>query len=252
MPEMDYTKRKIEAHNLYSSHLSEDRTIKVYLPPGYNPDENVYPVMYCHDGLEFFTHGRIATLANQLMAEQKLGPIIIVGIAVQMSTRRDDYDPSGRRHKAYSQFVLDECMPFVEQQYAVDGNRESRFMAGISLGAATTLSMYVQRPNRFRKVLLFSGAFYEQVQKLVEDEEDLSALSAYMVVGQQETAVETPNGEIDIYHLNHNMRDTLEQRHANVSYSEASGKHIWGFWQSQIPSSLEWVNAQLNSENRVV
>jgi enterochelin esterase-like enzyme len=246
---MDYTKRKIEAHNVYSSHLSEERTIKVYLPPGYDAATSVYPVMYCHDGLEFFTHGRIATLANQLIAEGRLRPIVIVGIAVQMKTRRDDYDPFGQRHDAYARFVLEECVPFVEERYAVGRDVETRFMAGISLGASATLSIHLKAPHMFRKLLLFSGAFYDNVQELVKSVPNLSDLAAYMVVGQDETAVETPYGASDFYHLNHRMRDLLTVRGAKIRYTEAPGKHIWGFWQSQIPDALEWVNAQIDTDN---
>jgi enterochelin esterase-like enzyme len=248
MADIDFTKRKIEAHNVYSSHLAEERTIKVYLPPGYDPATAIYPVMYCHDGLEFFTHGRIATLANQLIAEGRLRPIVIVGIAVKMSTRRDDYDPFGKRHDAYARFVLEECVPIVEERYAVGRNGESRFMAGISLGASATLSIHLKAPREFRQLLLFSGAFYDNVQQLVKTVPTLSDLAAYMVVGQDETAVETPWGVSDFYELNHRMRDLLTIRGADIHYSEAPGKHIWGFWQSQIPRALEWVDARLDGD----
>jgi enterochelin esterase-like enzyme len=245
MAEIDYTKRKIEAHNLYSSHLSEERTVKVYLPPGYNPDQ-LYPVMYCHDGLEFFTHGRIATLANQLIAEGRLSPIVIVGIAVQKSTRTEDYSVDGSRHEAYCRFVLDECMPLIESHYAVGKTTDMRWMAGISLGAAVTLSISLNHPDKFNQLVLFSGAFYENVRALVKERPSLSDLSAYMVVGEQETAVEIPSGVYDFYRANQVMRDLLRIRGAKVRYEEAPGTHIWGFWQRQIPNALEWVNAQLN------
>src|SRR5579875_3499531 len=82
--------RKIEAHTLTSTFLSEERTLKVFVPPAYNK-EKAYPIMYCHDGLEFFTHGRVATIANQMMLDGELEPMLIAGIAVSKTNRTDDY-----------------------------------------------------------------------------------------------------------------------------------------------------------------
>ncbi|GMA50199.1 hypothetical protein GCM10025857_15560 [Alicyclobacillus contaminans] len=246
MPELDQSKRRIETHTIYSAHLSEERTIKVFLPPGYREDEN-YPVMYCHDGLEFFTHGRIATIASQRMADGLLDPLVIVGIAVHKQTRTDDYSPDGARHAAYSRFVLQECVPFVEQQYAVGRTSDRRFMAGISLGAAASLSIHLQARQEFRQLLLFSGAFYENVRSLVRDESDLSNLSAYMVVGQEETAVDIPSGPYDFYRANQAMRSLLLERGARIDYHEAPGTHIWGFWQKQMPDALLWLQRQLTA-----
>lgn len=240
-----FTHRVIEAHTVYSSHLSEERTLKVYLPPGYNPKQK-YPVLYCHDGLEFFTHGRIATLANQLISEGKLRPLFIVGIAVQMRTRSDDYAMTGSRHAEYVKFVAEECVPFIESHYAVDTDTPKRFMAGISLGATASLSLHLQYPELFNQLLLFSGAFYDDVRQVVRVIPRVSDLHAYMVVGQQETAVETPHGTYDFYQFNHSMRDVLHVRGAKLDYHEAAGTHIWGFWQQQIPSALTWLQKQIS------
>lgn len=234
-----YTHRVIEAHEIYSSQLFEERTIKVYLPPSYNANQT-YPILYCHDGNEFFSHGRVATIANQLIGEGLLQPLIIVGIAVHHSRRTEDYAPDGERHEAYSRFVLDTCIPFVEESYPVD--EKKRFMAGISLGAVVSLELHLRAPDLLPRLLLFSGAYYPTVIEDVAKQSDLKGLSAYMVVGRQETAVKTHHGDYDFYHLNQTMRDMLNLRGAKIDYSEAEGTHIWGFWQQQLPASLLWLN----------
>jgi enterochelin esterase-like enzyme len=244
MSQADYTKRVIEGHELFSTHLREGRTIKVYLPPGYSSDVR-YPVLYCHDGGEFFTHGRIATIANQLIMEGKLRPLVIVGIAVQKVTRTDDYAIEGNRHDAYLRFVADECVPFVEDRYSVHRDSPHRFMAGISLGAVASLSLYLRDPEMFSRLLLFSGAYYEAVQETLRAHPSFAGLRAWMVVGRQETAVETAMGTYDFYHANHAVRDLLRVRGAEIDYHEDDGTHIWGFWQKQLPGALAWLNRQL-------
>jgi enterochelin esterase-like enzyme len=244
MPDNSYTHRVIEAHNLYSAHLSEERTIKVYLPPDYDANR-AYPVVYCHDGMEFFTHGRIATIANKLIAEGRLEPLFIVGIAVKKSTRTEDYAPTGERHVEYVKFVVDECMPFVEKKYSVMADVNHRFMAGISLGAAATMSIHLRYPELFSRLLLFSGAFYDEVRDTLKKQMQLRELHAFMTVGRQETSVETPQGPYDFYRANQHVRDILRLRQAKVAYQEANGTHIWGFWQTQLPDALSWLQTEL-------
>lgn len=234
-----YTRRVIEPHNLYSVHLQEERTIKVCLPPHFDRTRS-YPVLYCHDGNEFFTHGRISTIANQLVAEGKLEPLLIVAIAVNMPHRRDDYALDGARHAAFQQFVMEECLPFVEARYPVDATRRS--MAGSSLGAVVSLSIALRHPQQLNRLIMLSGAFYPVVQSAVAAEASLRDLNCFMVVGRQETALETKHGTYNLLALNQQMRDKLRIRGANVTYHEADGEHVWGFWQRQLPDALVWLN----------
>ena len=241
-----YTRRVIETHTLQSAHLGEERTLKIYLPPGYAEHSDTrYPVVYCHDGLEFFTHGRIATICNKLVAEGRLNPLFIVGIEVRKQTRNDDYGPDGARHNEYTEFVAKECIPFVEGRYRVSEDPTQRFMAGISLGAAASMSLHLRYPELFQRLLLFSGAFYETSRELVRREQSLRDLTAYMVVGRQETSVDTTAGPYDFYRANQAMLDLLRERQANVTYKESDGTHIWGFWQKEIPDALEFLQRTL-------
>lgn len=243
--DVHYTKRTIVAHTLQSAHLGEERTAKVYLPPGYDEDASTcYPILYCHDGLEFFTHGRIATICNQMIHEGEVRPMIIVGIAVQKSTRNEDYAPEGSGHAAYTRFVVDECIPFMESQYRVERDAENRWMAGISLGATASLSIYLQHPEMFGRLLLFSGAFYDTITQLVRDRTALPELHAYMVVGRQETEVETGTGTHNFYRANQTMRSLLEERGAVIEYKEADGTHIWGFWQRELPAAMDFLDSR--------
>lgn len=239
-----YTRRVIHGHEIYSAHLSETRTIKVYLPPGYRDDAR-YPVLYCHDGNEFLSHGRLATLATQGILEGKLHPFLIAVLPVHHQHRTDDYAPDGVRSTAYSDFVATECMPFVERTYPVISDAGHRAMAGISLGAAASLQLHVRHPGLFGHMLLFSGAYYDTLQTNWAQSPRLAPLRVWMVVGRQETAVETPRGQVDFVLLNRMARDQLTDRGVEVDYREDDGTHLWGFWQSWIPRALQWLDGHL-------
>ncbi|WDM02949.1 esterase family protein [Alicyclobacillus cycloheptanicus] len=235
----------MEAHTYYSTHLQEERTIKVCLPPNFDPLRR-YPVVYCHDGNEFFTHGRIATIANQLVAEGKISPLLIVGIAVNLPRRTDDYASDGARSGAYQSFVLEECLPFVETRYPVDVRQ--RFMAGVSLGGVASLLLAMRAPDVVNKLLLFSGAYYEHMQHKAAAQASFDFLQAYMMVGTKETALKTSHGTQNLLALNRSMRDLLVTRGARVAYREEEGDHVWGFWQTWLPDALMWLQTVVHSE----
>lgn len=231
--------RKVVSHTVASQALHEARDLKVYIPPG---GENAkYPVLYCHDGREFFTHGRIATIAHRLITSGQLQPMYIVGMAVNPAHRTDDYAYHGKRGAAYDEFVLNECVPFIEDLYPVD--QEERYMAGVSLGAAATLRIFASDDEAFSNMLLFSGAFYEDVLHAIDREALLFSSAAYwMCVGEQETEVNTPSGTYNFLAASRDAATRLRAIHANVTYREAPGQHLWGFWQSQLPDALVWLN----------
>ncbi len=85
-----YYKRTIVKESLYSTALGEERSLRIFLPPGYNELAS-YPVIYCQDGEQFFNYGRIATTATRLILDEGIDPFIIVGVDV------DTLQPAGGR-----------------------------------------------------------------------------------------------------------------------------------------------------------
>jgi len=147
---MSEIRRVIESHTLYSAQLCEERTMKVFVPPGYSETKR-YPVLYAHDGAEFFSHGRIATIAQRMILNGELPPFLIVGITISHGYRTADYALDGERNVSYRQFVLQEALPFIEREYATDHAR--RAIAGISLGASVSLKLFFDQPDLFSQLL---------------------------------------------------------------------------------------------------
>lgn len=233
--------RKIESHDVRSEYLGEERTLKVYVPN--QQSKQPLPILYCHDGLEFFTHGRIATIAHEMMENGEIQPFYIAGIAVNLSSRREDYALDGKRHSEYQKFVIEETLPFLDNHYDIDSS--SRLMAGISLGAVATLSFALSYPELFERLVLFSGAYFPPFQERLQEETDLSRLSTYMFVGDEETRAKTPSGVFDFYSYNLKMKAILEERGGHVEFQEGEGNHVWGTWQKQLPNALRWIDRQL-------
>ena len=237
MTDSRYLKRTIVKEEIDSKYLGEKRSLRIYLPPGYNEILS-YPVVYCQDGEEFFNYGRIATHANRLILDEGLDPFIIVGVEVDTSVRTEEYAPFGNRFDAYISCFTEEIIPYVESKYPVRRDADERILAGDSLGGTISLHIAMKKPELFSKVISLSGAFYEKTQQLVAAESDLSFLSLYMIVGLQEDNYTTDTGTYNFVELNRATKSLLEERGAQIRYLEKDGKHLWGFWQNELPDAL--------------
>lgn len=93
-------------------------------------------------------------------------------------------------------------------------------------------------PQLFNRIISLSGAYYEASQEIIAGEKDLSHLRVWMTVGLQEDAFESDTGIYNFVELNRQCADLLRERNAEVSYREKDGKHLWGFWQNELPDAL--------------
>lgn len=237
MTDSRYLKRTIIKEEIDSKYLGEKRYLRIYLPPGYNEILS-YPVVYCQDGEEFFNFGRIATHANQLILDEGIDPFIIVGVEVDTKVRTEEYAPFGNRFDAYTRCFTEEIIPFIERNYPVRRERGERVLAGDSLGATVSLHLTLKNPELFSKIISLSGAYYEPSLNLLTEETDLSYLSMFMVVGLQEDHYTTDTGTYNFVELNRKAKALLEERRAKIVYAEKDGKHLWGFWQQELPGAL--------------
>ncbi|MCM3629956.1 alpha/beta hydrolase-fold protein [Paenibacillus glycanilyticus] len=238
MTDERYLKRTVVKEIVKSSCLPEgERSLRVYLPPGYN-EVLSYPVVYCQDGEDFFNFGRIATTANRLILDEGIEPFIIVGVDVDKTYRTAEYSPDGNRHEAYVRFFGQELVPFIEGKYPVRTAPEQRLLAGDSLGGTISFHLALTYPELFTRILSLSGAYYDRSREIMEAQKDLSWLEIYMIAGFQETAYDTGHGVYDFLDINRTARSLLEARGAKVTYAEKDGGHQWGFWQQELPEGL--------------
>jgi enterochelin esterase-like enzyme len=232
-------KRTLHRFAFSSESLRGSRQVTVYLPPEYR-QSSTYPVVYCQDGEQFFQFGRIATVANRLYYEDGIEPPIIVGIATDPENRSAEYDPDGALYERYEHFFVEELLPYIEERFPIQDGVGGRILAGDSLAAALSLHVALNHRKLFARVLALSGAFYEASLHRLALESDLSWLEVYMTVGLDERGVNTSRGVFDFVELNRRARELLEDRQAAVVYTEKPGKHLWGFWQKELPDALRY------------
>ena len=113
--------------NFHSKFLKKDRSVIVWLPPGYHSETTKrYPVLYMHDGGVVFISWRIDEIAKPLITSRQVEPLIIVMVnhGGTEDDRFDEYTPtkppnfpSGGKADSYGQMLVEELKPFIDSQY---------------------------------------------------------------------------------------------------------------------------------------
>jgi enterochelin esterase-like enzyme len=156
---------KLEAVEYDSTTVGVKRKARVYTPPGYTKDKK-YPVLYLLHGIggdenEWPRGGAPDVVLDNLYADKKAAPMIVVlpnGRASKDLTARSPFKEQGPAFAAFEKDLLTDLIPFVEKTYAVKADRESRAIAGLSMGGGQALNFGLNNLDTFAWVGGFSSA----------------------------------------------------------------------------------------------
>ena len=156
---------KLETIEYDSSTVGAKRKARVYTPPGY-AKENKYSVLYLLHGIggdenEWPRGGAPDVILDNLYADKKAVPMIVVmpnGRASKTLTARDPIPKQSPAFAAFEKDLLVDLIPFVEKTYSVKTDRESRAIAGLSMGGGQSLNFGLGNLETFAWVGGFSSA----------------------------------------------------------------------------------------------
>ena len=156
---------KMETVEYDSTTVGAKRKARVYTPPGYSKDKK-YPVLYLLHGIggdenEWARGGSPDVILDNLYADGKAVPMIVVmpnGRAAKDVTARDPIPRQSPAFAAFEKDLLNDLIPFVEKTYPVKADRESRALAGLSMGGGQALNFGLNNLDTFAWVGGFSSA----------------------------------------------------------------------------------------------
>lgn len=160
-------KGKIDTIRYQSNTVGVLRKALVYTPPGFSKGKK-YPVLYLLHGiggdeLEWLRNGKPQVILDNLYAENKLEPMIVVlpnGRAMK-DDRATGNIMATDKVEAFSTFeqdLIQDLIPYIEKQYPVLKDREHRALAGLSMGGGQSLNFGLGNLNTFAWVGGFSSA----------------------------------------------------------------------------------------------
>jgi len=230
-------------HHFYRSGVvGDDRDFYVYTPPGYAPGaKRTYPALYLLHGFSddasaWTAVGRAHVILDNLIAAGKARPMIVVmplgyGAPEIVSSGVAAFRDASLRQRNYQKFrdaLLTEVIPQVETAYRASKDRNSRAIAGLSMGGAESLFTGLNTLDRFAWIGAFSSGGLSEDFKA-----DFPALDAkastqlrllWIACGTSDFLI-TPNRK---------FRDWLKSKGIQHTTIETPGAHTWMVWRRNL------------------
>ncbi|RIK78394.1 MAG: esterase [Planctomycetota bacterium] len=226
---------KLETVEYESTTVGAARKAQVYTPPGYAADQK-YPVLYLLHGIggdehEWTRGGAAEIVLDNLYADKKIVPMIVVlpnGRAAKDITRRDPIPKQSPAFAAFEKDLLTDLIPFVEKKYSAKSDRESRALAGLSMGGGQSLNFGLNNLDTFAWVGGFSSApNTKRPAELIEDHAEAAKKLRLLYVAC---------GDGDgLFRISEGVHKMLEEEHVPHIYRVIpGGGHDFKVWKSDL------------------
>jgi enterochelin esterase-like enzyme len=230
-------------HHFYKSGVvGDNRGLYVYTPPGFDPrGKQKYPVLYLlhgysDDASAWTAVGRANVILDNLIAQGKAKPMLVVMplgygapevLAPNSGVFRDP-NLTKRNFDKFREALLTEVIPRVEAAYPVKKDRESRAIAGLSMGGAESLLTGLNTLSQFAWVGAFSSGGFTP-----EFDQEFPALDAK--ANQQLRLLWIACGTDDhLIEINRNLRTWLASKDIKHVDIETPGSHTWMVWRRNL------------------
>ncbi len=139
------------------------RPLYVYTPAAYERGKGKYPVLYIHHGggedhRAWMQQGLVANIMDNLIAEGKAEPMIVVAVNSNLPGARAAYSWEGMQD--FREELVNSVIPFVEKNYRVRTGAQNRAMCGLSMGGGQSFYIGLRTPEVFGNVGLFSSGVF--------------------------------------------------------------------------------------------
>jgi enterochelin esterase-like enzyme len=173
---------KIDTISYTSKTVGTSRRALIYTPPAYSKKKK-YPVLYLLHGIggdekEWLNGGHPQVILDNLYAGNKIEPMIVVmpnGRAMK-DDRAGGNIMAPDKVQAFATFeqdLLNDLIPYIEKNFPVVKDRESRAIAGLSMGGGQSLNFGLGNLDKFAWVGGFSSAPNTKTpEQLVPDPEE--------------------------------------------------------------------------------
>lgn len=225
---------RVEMVEYPSSTVGTTRRANVYLPPGFSASQR-YPVLYLLHGIgddetSWQRRANVQAILDNLIADGKAVPMIVVmpnGRAQPNDRVEGNGMSSVPSFARFEQDLLVDLIPFIESRYPVRPDRETRALAGLSMGGGQSLNFGLANLDRFAWVGGFSSApnTYQPAQLLPDPKRAADMLKLLWVsVGDQD----------GLFAVSQRTHAYLKDNNVPHIWHVDSGGHTWPVWSNDI------------------
>ncbi len=226
--------------------LGMDRRLTVYTPAGYESGDTRYPVFYLLHGMggdenAWSELGRTAQILDNLIAQGKARPMIVVmtngNAALEAAPGESSlgYAPPNmqlpKTMEGSFETAFPEIVSFIDTTYRTIPDKQSRAIAGLSMGGFHSMHISKEYPDMFGYVGLFSAAImpdpnttspvYQNIERKLKVQFDQKPALYWIAIGKTDF----------LYQANTDYRKLLDEKGYPYEYYETDEGHIWKNWR---------------------
>ena len=259
-----FAKYKVVTDSVYSEKLGAWRAYNVCLPPGFDQNEEFYPVLYLLHGMSddhrcWVEKGKVQEVADRFVASGEMVPMVIVtpcagGLDVN-NVWNGYFDMPDWPYEA---FFFDEFLPYIEKTYRCGGAKSKRAVAGLSMGGGGCTSYGQRHADLFCGVYAMSAFLHSEAPKreprgkvdwLMKSAHDQSCLLFVQQADEaRKAALRSVRWYVDCgdddFLLEGNMDFYKAMRRAGIpcQLRVRDGGHDWEYWHTALYDCLPFVS----------
>jgi enterochelin esterase family protein len=213
------------------------RNLWVYLPPQYVSDPaRRFPVLYLRHGngdteLSWPFQGRAGVILENMLAANQVAPMLIV-MPYGESGASGGTTPEGLA--ALDREMNEDIIPLIEGRFRVRADRESRAIAGLSMGGTQAIYMGLKNLDRYAWVAEFSsGVASDTIKSALPAGTDLAALNRQLRLLFLACGTEDPRyaGHLELV-------DRLTRQGLKPVWYSVTGAHEMKVWRHALRDLL--------------
>ena len=238
----------VENFDIHSKTPGNKRTVRVYLPPGYQGSRDDYGLLLAYDGNQYTMAVPTPMILDNMIAAKAIAPVIAV--FMESPDRDVEFPPNDD----FQKFVGAELIPQLRAHYRISRDPSRNAVLGSSYGGLAAVYTGIAHPELFGNVISQSGSFaWSPPSKEVPPAAQApppfrgtNAESGYLI----KQVAETPRRNVRFYldagmwegggmlSANRIMRSVLTGKGYDVTYHEAPGTHSSYYWMLRLPDGL--------------
>jgi enterochelin esterase-like enzyme/beta-mannanase len=222
-----------------STPLNKPREMHVYVPAEYERQHHrSFPVLYLRHGggdneSSWIKEGRAALILDNLIATGKATPMLIV-----MTNGLTDGSWAGgstvESMNILEKELLTDIIPTVERHYRVKKNRESRAIAGLSMGGGQAYVLGLRNLDTFSYIGQFSAGIMSD-GKFSHDNYTPGVMNDVAKVNRELKLLWIGCGKKDPRYDGHvAFVEDLKERGVRNEFHQSDYGHEWEFWRQQL------------------
>lgn len=240
------------------------------LPAGYHNAENNFPVLY-------LLHGLFGRFDNWLTNTEIINYARAFPFVIICAEGGDNWymDSAKSENHFYETYLAEELIPDVEQRFKVRANRNSRSVAGLSMGGYGAFKLALRRPELFYFAGSMSGAFHAaEIASSRNSDEWIKLLpSITEIFGSHSPVTRSRDDLFELVNnyppeqiknlpyfyfdcgkddsflpINRRLAKDFFQKKVPFEFHEFEGSHDWDYWNLHLPHILRAAERYLRVE----